>query len=132
MFGAIKIVKNIDKDKWVCNGFWKAFDGNILWSFGNTFAGNFVHLSVDNSSSSHSDNCKNNFLILDEGSTYDIKEIILMDLASQKERFFINFSKASSKFWLSLHYNGDNSYSFVNGKEIYKFKAGNKNVNFLT
>ena len=31
-----------------------------------------------------------------------------------------------------LHYNGDNSYLFVNGKEIIKFKEGNKNINFLT
>ena len=27
-------------------------------------------------------------------------------------------------------YNGDNSYLFVNGKEIYKFKANIKNVDF--
>ena len=33
---------------------------------------------------------------------------------------------------MSLHYNADNSYSFVNGKEIRKFKADNKNVNFPT
>ena len=33
---------------------------------------------------------------------------------------------------MSLHYNGDNSYLFVNGKEIFKFKASNKNVNFPT
>ena len=31
---------------------------------------------------------------------------------------------------MSLHCNSDNSYLFVNGKEIYKFKASNKNVNF--
>ena len=33
---------------------------------------------------------------------------------------------------MSLHYNGDNSYLFVNGKEIFKFKADNKKVNFPT
>ena len=33
-------------------------------------------------------------------------------------------------FCLSFHYKGDNSYLFVNGKEIDKFKATNKNVNF--
>ena len=27
------------------------------------------------------------------------------------------------KFFLSLHYNGANSYLFVNGTEIYNFKA---------
>ena len=32
---------------------------------------------------------------------------------------------------LSLHYNADNSYLFVSGKEILTFKADNKNVNFL-
>ena len=31
---------------------------------------------------------------------------------------------------MSLHYNADNSYLFVNGKEIYKFKASNKNNSF--
>ena len=29
-----------------------------------------------------------------------------------------------------MHYNSDNSYLFVNRREIYKFKASNKNVNF--
>ena len=31
-----------------------------------------------------------------------------------------------------MHYNDDNSYLFVNGKEIFKFKSDNKNVNFPT
>ena len=44
--------------------------------------------------------------------------------------FSINFSKANSKFFLSLNYNRDNSYLFVNGKEIFKFEADNKNLNF--
>ena len=35
----------------------------------------------------------------------------------------INFTKSKTRFCLSLHYNKENSYSFVNGMEIYKFKA---------
>ena len=35
-----------------------------------------------------------------------------------------------AEFYLSLF--ADNSYLFVSGKEIFKFKADNKNVNFLT
>ena len=31
---------------------------------------------------------------------------------------------------LSLHYNAANSCLFVNGKEVFEFKAANKNVNF--
>ena len=35
----------------------------------------------------------------------------------------INFTKENTKFRLSLHYNGANSYLFVNDREIIKFKA---------
>ena len=34
-----------------------------------------------------------------------------------------NFAVHNETFCLSLHYNGDNSYLFVNGKEIINFKA---------
>ena len=34
-----------------------------------------------------------------------------------------NFTQPSTKFVLSLHYNGDNSYLFVNGKQELKFKT---------
>ena len=37
--------------------------------------------------------------------------------------YSINFTVTKMKFCLSLHYNGANSYFFVNGTEIYKFKA---------
>ena len=63
-----------------------------------------------------------------------MKEILLVlieALMHQKKTFSNNFIKANTKFCLSLHYNVANSYLFVNGKEIFKFKADNKNVNFL-
>ena len=34
-----------------------------------------------------------------------------------------NFTAVNKRFLLSLHYNGDNSYLFVNGKQELKFKA---------
>ena len=37
--------------------------------------------------------------------------------------YSINFTKNNTKFCLSVHYNGSNSYLFVNGKEIHKFKT---------
>ena len=37
--------------------------------------------------------------------------------------YSVNFTATRKKFCLSLHYNGANSYLFVNGKEIVKFKA---------
>ena len=38
--------------------------------------------------------------------------------------------KQRNKYCLSLHYNSDKTYLFVNGKEIYKFKPSHKNVSF--
>ena len=34
-----------------------------------------------------------------------------------------NFTDPGKKFALSLHYNGDNSYLFVNGRQELKFKT---------
>ena len=33
---------------------------------------------------------------------------------------------------MSLHYNADDNYLFVNGTKIYKLKASNKNNTFLS
>ena len=41
-------------------------------SFDNDFAKNVIIFGVDNSSSSHSDNRRNNFFILGEGPTFGI------------------------------------------------------------
>ena len=53
-------------------------------------------------------------------------------LVHQRKKSSVNFSEANTKFCLSLHCNGDNSYLFVDGIEISKFKADNENVNFPT
>ena len=42
--------------------------------------------------------------------------------------YSINFTEKNKKFCLSLHYNGANSYLFVNGTEIYKFKANDSEI----
>ena len=39
--------------------------------------------------------------------------------------YSINFTENIKKICLSLHYNGANSYLFVNGTKIYKFKQKN-------
>ena len=57
--------------------------------------------------------------------------MVLMEaLDHQKKKFNINFTKANTKYCLILHCNADNSYFLVNVKEIFKFKADNKSVNF--
>ena len=42
--------------------------------------------------------------------------------------YSISFTVTNKKFCLSLHYSGVNSYLFVNGKEIYKFKAKDSEI----
>ena len=91
-----------------------------------------VIFGVDNSSSSHADDCKNIFLVLSEGPTDDINGCI----GAAKKKFSINFSKAKTKFCLSLHYNHHNCYLFVNRKikikRLKKLKADDKYVKFST
>ena len=42
--------------------------------------------------------------------------------------YWISFTEHNKKFCLSLHYNGAYSYLFVNGTEIYKFKAKDSKI----
>ena len=73
--------------------------------------GALVVFGIDNGSSSHADDLKNNFLVLGEGLTSGINE----KFGSPKKKISINFIKANIKFCLSLHYNAEYSYLFVNG-----------------
>ena len=42
--------------------------------------------------------------------------------------YSINFTEKNKQFCLSLHYNKENSYFFVNGTEIYKFKSKDSEI----
>ena len=46
----------------------------------------------------------------------------------QKKCIQLILVQLKKRFSLSLHYNGDNSYLFVNGKEIIKFKAKDSEI----
>ena len=70
------------------------------------------------SSSSQIDNKKKDILILGKGSTQGLEHTL-----TAEKLYWINFIKENTKFCLSLHYNEANSYLFVNGTEIIKFKA---------
>ena len=49
---------------------------------------------------------------------------------SPEKKVDVNFTQSNWTICLSLHFNADNNYLFVNGKEIFKFKFDNENVNF--
>ena len=72
MFGTINIAKSCDKEKHVCSGYRIAFDGKGEWNFNNDYARNVIVFGVDNSSSPHTNNLKNTFLILGQGDIFGI------------------------------------------------------------
>ena len=45
-----------------------------------------------------------------------------------RKMYLVNFSDHRKKCCMSLHYNGANSYLFVNSTEIIKFKAKDSNI----
>ena len=126
LFGATNIVK-----KWVYSGYGIAFDETSMWSFGNNYVlylcfRNVIIPAIDSSSSSHTDNCRNNSLVLSEGDTFGING----GLSAPKNKFSINFSEAKTKFCMSWYYNGDNSCLFVSGK-VFKFKEPKLNLKVM-
>ena len=70
------------------------------------------------------DNKGKDILILGLGTTQGLGEKSL----TAEKMFSINFTITKKKFCLSLHYNGANSYLFVNDTEIYKFKAKDSEI----
>ena len=120
LFGAVKITKTTDVDKYKYSGYGIGFDGRGAFTHPNgSFGNNAIIFGVDTNSSVHIDNKGKYILILGSGPTQGLGENSL----SAEKMDSINFSETRKKFCLSLHYNGANSYLFVNGTEIIKFKA---------
>ena len=70
------------------------------------------------STSIHIDNKKEDILVLGRGPTQGLESTL-----TAEKMYSINFTVTKKKICLSLHYNGGNSYLFLNGTEIIKFKA---------
>ena len=75
------------------------------------------------SSSDHIDNKKNDILVLGKGPTQGLEHIL-----TAEKMYSINFNVTKKKFCLSLLCNGANSSLFLNGTEIYKFKAKDSEI----
>ena len=67
----------------------------------------------------HATNTANHMYLMGTGLTQGINDTTIY----AEKNFYRNFTDFGKKFVLSLHYNGDNSYLFVNGKQELKFKA---------
>ena len=81
-------------------------------------------MGADLSSSVHIDNKEKDLLIPCEGPTLALDDTALIAGAI----YPINFTQPNKKFVLSLRYNGNSSFLFVNAIKIYQFKAKNSEI----
>ena len=75
------------------------------------------------SSPAHIDNKKKDILVFGKGPTQGLEHTL-----TAGKMYSINFTVTRKKICLSLHYNRANSYLFVNGTEIIKFKAKDSEI----
>ena len=116
LFGAMEITKSADTSKYKYKGYGICFDEGGSFSIRNINNGrNVLIFGVDESSVVQSNNKANNIYVMGDGIVQGINSIV--KIYSQ------NFTQPNKKFILSLHYNGDDSYLFVNGKQELKFKC---------
>ena len=128
LFGAMQITKDAtDNSKNNYRGCGICFDERS--QFGHTITeGGFTHTTdgrnvlifgADMSFSVHATNRANNIYLMGEGLTHGIGDTTIY----VEKNYYRNFTDPGKKFVLSLHYNGDNGYLFVNGRQELKFKA---------
>ena len=118
LFGAKKITKNSDTSKHNYKGYGICFGQG--GQFGHTITeGGFAHTTnarnvlifgADMSFSTHANNRANNIYVVGELFIQGINDTTIY----AEKKFYRNFADPVKKFMLSLHYNGDDSYLFVN------------------
>ena len=120
LFGAIKITKNSDMNKFNHSGYGIGFDSKGPFSHPTgSFGNNAIIFGADMNSSTHSNKRANNSLVLCKDFIQGINGTTIY----AEKMYSDNFSATRARFILNLLYNGDNSYLFGNGKEMIKFKA---------
>ena len=119
LFGAVTLTKNVDIEKYKYSGYGIGFDRRSSFSFpSGSFGQNVLIFGAYMSASIHIDNKKKDILVLGRGPTQGLESTL-----TAEKMYPINFTVTKKKFCLSVHYNGGNSYLFVNGTEIINFKA---------
>ena len=79
---------------------------------------NVIIFGADMSSTVHIDNKNKDILILGEVPAQGLDDTTL----TAEAKYPINFTQPRKRFVLNVHYNGSNSFLFVNATKIYQFK----------
>ena len=119
----LKLTKNADPDKYKYRGYGIGFDSRSEFLFADgRYGKNVIILGM--SSFVHVDNKGKDILILSEKPTEELDDTTL----TAEAKYLIDFSKSQGKFCLSLQYNGNNSFVFVNATKICQFKANDSKI----
>ena len=127
LFGAMQITKNTDTSKYYYKGYGICFDEGGQFSHTIT-EGGFTHTTnarnvlifgVDMSFSVHATNRANHIYVMGKEFVQGINDTTIY----AEKSFYRNFADPGKKIILSLHYNGNNSHLFVNGRQELKFKC---------
>ena len=122
LFGAMQITKNpTDSDKNNYKGYGICFDERSQFVHTITENGrihttngrNVLIFGADMSFSAHATNRANHIYLVGDGPTQGINDTTLY----VEKNYWRNFTNPGRKFIVSLHYNGDESYFFVNGRQ---------------
>ena len=128
LFGAMQITKDAnDNSKNNYKGYGICFDERSQFDHTITEDGrahttngrNVLIFGVDMSFSVHAINRANNIYVMGDGLTQGIHDTTLY----VEKNYWRNFTDPDKNFVISLHYNGDDSYFFVNGRQELKFKC---------
>ena len=111
------MTKHTDIDQYKYSEYGIGFSRNDEFSFGYAYGKNLIIFGVDASNSKHTINKTQSILILGNNFTDGLAGTTI----SVEKFYSINFAEKNKKFCLSLDYNGDNSYLFLNGTKIIKF-----------
>ena len=113
----MKLTKNADLDKCKYAGYGIGFDSRSFDLQMEVMKKNIIIFGADMRSSVHVDNNGKNVLILSKEPTQGLDDTALPEEAN------LNYV-----FVLRLHYNGSNSFLFVNATKVYQFKAKNSEI----
>ena len=125
LFGPVKLTKNIDVEKYKYTGYSVGFDSRGEYSLPDGSVGkNVIIFGVDMRSSVHIDNEGNDILILSKVPTQGLGSTTF----TAEAKYPINFTQSGKWFVLSLYYNGNNSFLYVNAWKTYQFTAKDSEI----